>query len=185
MTLRILTTAALAALVIAALACNGDGGSTATPTPAPTDAGPGRLPQFTATETPAAAKGWRALAPMPTPRSEVAVAAVAGKIYVVGGFEGDGSPSDAVEAYDPVTDTWSEIAPLPEPRHHAAATAVANHFLYIFGGFAAGFDTARATVYRRPDVGGTSADADRPRRTRRNAHRLSGAEGRVPLRDRR
>jgi N-acetylneuraminic acid mutarotase len=85
---------------------------------------------------------------MPTPRSEVAVAAVAGKIYVVGGFEADGSPSDKVEVYDPVTDAWGEIAPLPEPRHHTAATAVADIFLYVIGGFGTTFSDPQSTVYR-------------------------------------
>jgi DNA-binding beta-propeller fold protein YncE len=150
MTSRILKTAAFVALTLAALACDGNDGPTPTPsqvgrTPTPSPSNDAPTPRLTPAP---AAKGWRTLAPMPTPRSEVAVAAVGGKIYVVGGFEGDRSPSDAVEVYDPATDSWSEIAPLPEPRHHAAATAVDDHFLYVFGGFGAGFDDARATVYR-------------------------------------
>jgi len=48
---------------------------------------------------------------MPTPRSEVAVAPLDGKIYVIGGFEADGSPSARVEVYDPATNKWSEAAP--------------------------------------------------------------------------
>ena len=131
-------------LSLSALACNGDDG--ATPTAAPTDAHD-VAPLSTATEEPAA-KGWRTLAPMPTPRSEVAVAELDGKIYVIGGFESDGSPTDAVEVYDPVTDAWSEIAPLPEPRHHTAAIGVADIFLYVIGGFGTGFDDPRSSVYR-------------------------------------
>jgi len=146
MTSRILKTATLATLALAVLACSGDNGGT--PTPAPIDEGPGRLPQFTATESPPAASGWRTLAPMPTPRSEVAVAAVGGRIYVVGGFLGNGSPSDAVEVYDPATDTWTQAPPLPEPRHHTAAAGVADIFLYIIGGFGTSFSDPQSTVYK-------------------------------------
>jgi N-acetylneuraminic acid mutarotase len=85
---------------------------------------------------------------MPTPRSEVAVAAVGGKIYVVGGFEGDGSTSDAVEVYDPVTDTWTQAPPLPEPRHHAAAIGLVDRFLYVIGGFGTNFSDPKSSVYR-------------------------------------
>jgi N-acetylneuraminic acid mutarotase len=150
MTSRILKTAALASLAIAALACNGDDGPTPTattiertPTPSPSDETP--TPRLTPAPAP---KGWRTLASMPTPRSEVAVAAVAGQVYVVGGFEGDGSPSDAVEVYDPATDTWTQAPPLPEPRHHTAATAVADIFLYVIGGFGTTFSDPQSTVYR-------------------------------------
>jgi len=150
MTLRILRTAALAGFALTALACNGDDGATRTATsPVTPTPSPGDPLSFTPRLTPApAAKGWRTLIPMPTPRSEVAVAEVNGKIYVVGGFEADGSPSATVEVYDPVTDTWDEIEPLPEPRHHAAATGVGATFLYVFGGFGTGFDDPKATVYR-------------------------------------
>jgi len=165
----------LTILALAALACNGDDGPTATERAATPTPSPGEITSFTPRLTPApAAKGWRTLAPMPTPRSEVTVAAVAGKIYVIGGFEGDGSPSDAVEVYDPVTDTWSEIAQLPEPRHHAAATAVADRFLYVFGGFGAGFDDARATVYRY-DPDAQTSEERAPMPTARGGHAVTPA----------
>ena len=178
MTFRLL---ALAALALAALACNGDD-----PTPAPTatQTAPHAHPlalrrDATPRITPApAAKGWRTLAPMPTPRSEVAVAAVGGKIYVVGGFEGDGSTSDAVEVYDPVTDTWTQAPPLPEPRHHTAAMGVGGAFLYVIGGFGTSFSDPQSSVFRFDttyrDLGGASAAADRPWRSRRHRCRLSG-----------
>ena len=43
---------------------------------------------------------WRTLAPMPTARQEVAVAALQGKVYVIGGYDATGTPSDLVEVYD-------------------------------------------------------------------------------------
>ncbi|MGH8056096.1 MAG: hypothetical protein ACREOH_02495, partial [Candidatus Entotheonellia bacterium] len=51
---------------------------------------------------------WTTGASMPSSRSEVAVATLAGKVYVVGGFAGD----IALEIYDPATDRWSRGAPL-------------------------------------------------------------------------
>jgi len=79
--------------------------------------------------------GWVAKAPALLNRTEVAVAAVRGKVYVVGGFQ-PGLPfiTPAVEEYDPVTDTWHERAPLPSGLHHAGI-GVVNDRLYVIGGF--------------------------------------------------
>ena len=79
--------------------------------------------------------GWVAKAPALLKRTEVAVAAVRGKVYVVGGFQ-PGLPfiTPAVEEYDPATDTWRERAPLPSGLHHAGI-GVVNDRLYVIGGF--------------------------------------------------
>jgi N-acetylneuraminic acid mutarotase len=86
---------------------------------------------------------------MPTPRGEVAAAELDGKVYVVGGFDGTGATSDAVEVYDPATDTWTQAPPLPEPRHHAAAIGlVGTTFIYVIGGFGTSFSDPQSSVYR-------------------------------------
>jgi len=79
--------------------------------------------------------GWVAKAPALLKRTEVAVAAVRGKVYVVGGFQ-PGLPfiTPAVEEYNPATDTWRERTPLPSGLHHAGIGAV-NDRLYVIGGF--------------------------------------------------
>lgn len=79
---------------------------------------------------------WAAKAPAPTKRTEVAAAAVKGKIYVVGGFQQalGFSITSAVEEYDPKTDTWRERAPLPGGLHHAGI-GVVNNRIYVIGGF--------------------------------------------------
>ena len=89
-----------------------------------------------ATAPVAQSKGqWVTRAPAPLKRTEVAVAAVRGKIYVVGGFQqGLSFVTPAVEEYDPATDTWRERAPLPGGLHHAGIGAV-NDRLYVIGGF--------------------------------------------------
>lgn len=86
---------------------------------------------------------WTEGASAPTKRTEVAVTAVKGKIYVVGGFSGELSLKNAlsfaishtIETYDPITNTWSTTTPLPEGRHHAGIASL-DGFLYIIGGFA-------------------------------------------------
>lgn len=77
---------------------------------------------------------WLKRAPLPVPRSEVAVAEVLGKIYVIGGFDGDRRTSSIVEVYDPVLDQWAQIAPLPRGLNHPMA-AGANGKLYVMGGY--------------------------------------------------
>ena len=79
--------------------------------------------------------GWVAKAPALLKRTEVAVAAVRGKVYAGGGFQ-LGLPfiTPAVEEYNPATDTWRERTPLPSGLHHAGIGAV-NDRLYVIGGF--------------------------------------------------
>src|SRR5712691_6086847 len=78
---------------------------------------------------------WVAKAPSLLKRTEVAVAAVRGKVYVVGGFQ-QSLPfiTPAVEEYEPATDTWRQRASLPSGLHHAGIGAV-NDRIYIIGGF--------------------------------------------------
>jgi N-acetylneuraminic acid mutarotase len=80
---------------------------------------------------------WTTLAPMPTPRQEVAVAELGGRVFVIGGFGPGGEATDTVEVYDPSTDRWETRAPLPAPTHHAAAAVVGGR-LYLAGGYGGG-----------------------------------------------
>jgi len=91
---------------------------------------------------------WTILAAMPTPRQEVAVAALEGKVWVIGGFGPGAEPVDAVEVYDPATNRWQARPPLPAPLHHAAAAVVGGR-LFVVGGYTGGRLrwTASQTVY--------------------------------------
>src|SRR5262245_65181522 len=60
---------------------------------------------------------WIISTPMPSSSTEVAVAEVGGKIYVVGGFGGERE----LEIYDPAADRWSRGASIPRALHPAAA----------------------------------------------------------------
>lgn len=76
---------------------------------------------------------WSAAATKPTPVSEIEAALIGEKIYVPGGFDSTGSPTAALEIYDPRQDIWTSGAALPEPL---ANYALADYegLLYLFGG---------------------------------------------------
>ncbi|OLE45185.1 MAG: hypothetical protein AUG14_01725 [Candidatus Rokubacteria bacterium 13_1_20CM_2_68_19] len=80
---------------------------------------------------------WTALAPLPAPRQEVAVAALEGRVFAIGGFNDSGEPVASVDVYDPAANEWQSRAPLPVATHHAAA-AVAAGRLYVIGGYTGG-----------------------------------------------
>jgi N-acetylneuraminic acid mutarotase len=63
---------------------------------------------------------WIISTPMPSARTEVAVAEAGGKIYVVGGFGGERE----LEIYDSAADRWSRGASIPRALHHAAAVGL-------------------------------------------------------------
>jgi hypothetical protein len=70
-----------------------------------------------------AAAQWRPIAPLPEPRSAGGAAAIGGRVYLVGGFDGTRHELATVHAYDPVADAWRRIADVPTPREHLAVTA--------------------------------------------------------------
>ena len=71
---------------------------------------------------------------MPTARTEVAAAALDGKIYVIGGYQ---KGAGLVEEYDPEKNSWRRRAALPKALHHVGAAAV-NGRIYVIGGFISG-----------------------------------------------
>ena len=79
---------------------------------------------------------WSTRAPMPTARSGIGLAALDGKIYVIGGegwIDELGGVSRAVEAYDPKRNSWAEEVPMPTPRH-GFAKGVIDGKLYAVSG---------------------------------------------------
>ena len=93
---------------------------------------------------------WRQLAPVPTPRTEVAAAAAAGSIYVIAGFaEGAGTVS-TVEVYDIAGDSWSTGPSLPVAVNHGMAASVKGEVYAVGGYLGPGLSnpTSRAFVLR-------------------------------------
>lgn len=83
---------------------------------------------------------WTGVAQMPTPRGRLAVVALDGLVYAIGGDTANGV-SDAVEIYDPATNTWRYGAAKPTAAANIAAVAVGGK-IYVPGGFG----TARAAL---------------------------------------
>lgn len=93
---------------------------------------------------------WQRFEDLPRPRGEAAGAVGArltddqtapgdpggsalDQFFVIGGLSGLGSTVDAVDIFDPGTNTWTQGPPLPEPRHHVGATGVGGVVL-VSGG---------------------------------------------------
>ncbi|MEP7336774.1 MAG: kelch repeat-containing protein, partial [Acidobacteriota bacterium] len=71
-------------------------------------------------------------AAMPTARYYLTAAAIAGKLYVVGGSNGD-VLLNTLEVYDPATNQWTAKAGMPAARFGLAATGL-NGKLHVVGG---------------------------------------------------
>jgi hypothetical protein len=74
---------------------------------------------------------WTMKAPIPLARNEVALAAVSGKVHVIGGGV-KGVAGTYHDEYDPATDRWRARAPLPYGLDHIG-TAVLNGKIYAVG----------------------------------------------------
>lgn len=92
-------------------------------------------PQATATKAPAASGDyWTAEASLLIAKSGLGAATVDGKIYAIGGRNGD-SIFATNQQYDPATNTWTYKAPMPTPRYNFAV-AVYSGKIYCIGGIA-------------------------------------------------
>lgn len=81
-----------------------------------------------------ATDSWAILASMPTPRCHLAVVALNGLVYAIGGTNTSGSFwYSNVEVYNPATNSWSAAAAMPTPRSGLAA-GVLNGLVYVAGG---------------------------------------------------
>jgi hypothetical protein len=108
---------------------------------------------------------WRTLAPLPTPRADLATAALRGIVYAVGGSGVDDMATDVVEKFNPRTGSWSPSRRLPQPRDSAGAAALGG-LLSVAGGFVvdrrAGQVTASMIAYDRPEGRGGAERRCRP-----------------------
>jgi len=123
---------------------------------------------------------WATHAPLSLgPRQEMGVAALDGKVYVVGGFDGSGQPVATVEAYDPVTDRWTQKASLPAALHHVNLAAVGSK-LYVVGGLSgASFAASGTTLEYDPALDRWSPLTSMPGGTERGAAGVAVLDGRI------
>lgn len=97
-----------------------------------------------------ATDSWSGAAPLPTARGSLAVVALGGRLYAMGGESTPGTVSDAVERFDPATGLWSTLTAMPLRAHGLAVVAVGES-LYVMGGFTGASDavgTESAALYR-------------------------------------
>lgn len=67
------------------------------------------------------------------PRAEACAAAVNGKIYVVGGFKTNHTPTDTIEQFDPATGNWTEVGKTSSALGNVGCAGLGG-MLYIAGG---------------------------------------------------
>lgn len=76
---------------------------------------------------------WKSLGRLPSPRARLAVVAVGGKLYAVGGVGAEGV-TGALEVYDPKADSWAAMKSKPTPTASVSA-AVLDGRIYVPGGY--------------------------------------------------
>ena len=79
---------------------------------------------------------WTTKAPVPARLNEVTVAAVAGKLHVMGGSVLGFTGPYHVQ-YDPSNDSWRTRAPVPRSLDHIGSVEL-NGKIYLIGGFVGG-----------------------------------------------
>jgi non-specific serine/threonine protein kinase len=107
----------------------------------------------------AAGLAWRRLSPAPSQRTEVTGAYAGGRIYLIGGYRGDGATVATVEVLEVATGRWSTGPALPIAVNHAMAATV-NDTVYLFGGYTA--NAAASAAAFRLGTGGWQRIADLP-----------------------
>ena len=60
---------------------------------------------------------------MSTARDAAAMAAVQGKLYAAGGYDGNNLMA-TTEAFDPQQNRWEAVAPMAQARHSFGAAAI-------------------------------------------------------------
>ena len=125
---------------------------------------------------------WAQRAPLLEANSEIAVAELDGRMYVVGGYPSTRRTANTVQVYDPARDAWEHGPPLPLPLHHAVAAGVGGT-LYVIGGEFSPTGTATQDVFVNtvfaldPATGEWSQRAPMP--TARSAMAVSLLDGKI------
>jgi DNA-binding CsgD family transcriptional regulator len=137
----------------------------------------------TTTETPqpglvnAEGNRWKTRASLPAPRSNFAVAAYEGKLYVIGGM-GTGGASSAVERYDPANDLWISLDDKPTAVTDVQAVTVGGR-IYVPGGESQG--GAILNLFEAYDPRSQRWESLPPLPAPRSRYALATTEGRIYL----
>ena len=76
---------------------------------------------------------WSSRAPLLEANSELSLAEVNGKIYLLGGYPASRQTARTVQVYDIASDRWEFGPQLPQPNNHGMAAGV-NGKIYLIGG---------------------------------------------------
>jgi N-acetylneuraminic acid mutarotase len=88
---------------------------------------------------------WTTGPPLPRPLCAYAIAALEGKLYLFGGWDGS-SYVNLVLAYDPEQQRWTTRTPMPTARGYAGAAAIEDQ-IYVVGGYDGRRDLAAVEAY--------------------------------------
>jgi len=77
---------------------------------------------------------WMTKAAVPTERTEVSVADLDGKLYLIGGYVLGSVTSNLLQSYDPKSDKWTDHANMPIGVNHVNVVGHKGK-IYAFGGF--------------------------------------------------
>jgi N-acetylneuraminic acid mutarotase len=120
---------------------------------------------------------WSSIPSLPTARQEVGVAAVEGRVYVVGGLDSTVAGRNTLEIFDTRTGQWQTGPPLPIAIHHPNVAAVDNK-IYVAGGYSGSTFTATAATFEF-DVDGMTWIRKLDMPTARGAGAAVGYNGRL------
>lgn len=129
----------------------------------------------------ASINAWATVASMPTARDSLAaVGGSDGRIYAIGGFNGNGNGNtvlNTVEAYTSSSNSWSTVASMPTARYGLAAVAGADDRIYAIGGYNGNTFLHTVEAYT-PSSNSWSAVASMPT-ARFSLAAVAGADGRI------
>ena len=120
---------------------------------------------------------WAVVAPLPTPRTEIAGATgLNGLIYAIGGDSLAGGATNEVDAYNAATNTWTTVASLPTARYCLAAATGTNGLIYAIGGTNGGATNEVDAYNPATNTWTTVANLPTPRKYHAAA---TGSDGRI------
>ena len=124
------------------------------------------------------AQGWQTLAPLPAAQQEVAVVALDGLIYVIGGFTAGGAQVATNAVYDPASNSWSSRADFPTPANHMNATVVDGQ-IWVTGFLSMGFSPDARTFVYDPPTDAWSPGPDLPDGRGRGSSAVGVVDGQI------
>jgi len=138
---------------------------------------PSLTPEAVAATVSAAVQRWHDRAPLPAPRSGLALIAYGGQVYAIGGESAKGV-TGATERYDPQADGWTSLADKPIAVADVTAALVGGE-VYVPGGRTlSGSPTAIVEAYN-PQTGTWERKAPLP--VALSAYALAALEGKLYL----